>query len=86
MMETEYGVTSYDDYGAFHSYASRDYDAARRHYISEVKRNNCGTGIVVEFSVGQWSTKNWRYGQYEYRPLFRFEAPDHRAEWRYEGY
>jgi len=85
-MAIEYGVTSYDDEGAFHHYANRNYQEALLHYRAEVRRHNCNTGIVVEFSVGQWSTKNWKYGQYEYRPLFRFEAPDYRAQWRHEDY
>ncbi len=83
MMGTEYGVECYDDSGSFLSYSNRDYETARKFYMKQVRNYNCGTGIVVEFSVGTWSTRNWKYGKYEFTPMFRFEAPDYRAIWRH---
>jgi len=85
-MEKEYGVTCYDDEGSFLSYANRDFKTALSFYRRCVQNYNCGTGIIVEFSVGEWSTKNWKHGQYEYHPYFRFESPDRRAEMRRFGY
>jgi len=82
----EYGVFIYDRGGVCFSFAHPDYETARQQYIKEVRRCNFGTGLVVEFSVGQWSTKNWQHGQYDYRPLFRFEAPDYWSEQREGDY